>query len=106
MGNSLSLKLGSDMAWHIQNNGVECQMQTKNAWSPLKPDDYHMCKFTLDVYDLDEYRRETRYYRTIGCYGPGWRRSCQYQWRAYTALTTPTRRPTTTYASRLSTRPA
>jgi len=84
--NSLSLKLGSDMAWHIQNNGVECQMQTKNAWSPLKPDDYHMCKFTLDVYDLDEYRRETRYYRTIGCYGPWWRRRCQYQWRAYTAL--------------------
>merc|ERR1712070_1203774 len=66
---SLGLQLGSDMAWHVQNNAQMggCTMQTKNAWAPAKPDSYHSCKFTLDVYDLDEYKQEVRYYRTIGC---------------------------------------
>merc|ERR1711966_483890 len=62
---SLGLQLGSDMAWHVQNNAQigGCTMQTKNAWAPAKPDSYHSCKFTLDVYDLDEYKQEVRYYR-------------------------------------------
>jgi hypothetical protein len=84
---SLGLQLGSDMAWHVQNNAQigGCTMQTKNAWAPAKPDSYHSCKFTLDVYDLDEYKQEVRYYRTVGCYGPWWRRRCYWQYRQYIA---------------------
>jgi len=53
--NSLGLKEGNNMAWHVNNNDSEgnCQMKTKELFTPPKPDEYHMCQFTAEITDLD-----------------------------------------------------
>merc|ERR1712194_996258 len=59
----------SNMAWHVQNNaGVgECSMQTKNAWKPVKFDQYRSCAVSLEVTDLDEVEHRQIWSRGSGC---------------------------------------
>merc|ERR1712166_1430575 len=59
----------SNMAWHVQNNaGVgECSMQTKNAWKPVKFDQYRSCSVSLEVTDLDEVENRQTWSRGSGC---------------------------------------
>merc|ERR1712166_180759 len=58
----------SDMAWHVQNTGgAECSMQTKNAWKPVKFDQYRSCSVSLEVTDLDEVESRQIWSRGSGC---------------------------------------